>query len=380
MPSRTARARPPSSSRHDLAVRVSSPRRRGPRDRGGGVGGLTTAPAATAATCSSELGRQRRRRLRGARRRRPDLLHGGWGRAERLVIVHRRRLRPLLRAEPARVRLPDQPAPAPSVEACVNTPPEDAYWGLWWSDGNLRSLGLLQLRRRHTQGPRRRVRRVRLADRRQERAEHQPGPARQQPAARPDADRDATRWWRERWRRERRSRERRWPRLSHTDGQAVRQAVLQAVLQAVSQASGHRLRHADADRDRQPGTRHRRVPTRRATRPAPRPTPTPAPSDGALPRLPTRRARRPHLPTSASSHACGDPGRELRRGRGSTAGVGGPAGPPRAGRRRCDVPAAPASAGLAHSSPNFRRSRRACCIFQEGPGAIFRRGGLRRSW
>jgi hypothetical protein len=25
--------------------------------------------------------------------------------------------------------------PSSSVEACVNTPPEDAYWALWWSDG-----------------------------------------------------------------------------------------------------------------------------------------------------------------------------------------------------------------------------------------------------
>ena len=25
--------------------------------------------------------------------------------------------------------------PAPADQACVNTPPEDAYWGLWWSDG-----------------------------------------------------------------------------------------------------------------------------------------------------------------------------------------------------------------------------------------------------
>jgi hypothetical protein len=25
--------------------------------------------------------------------------------------------------------------PSPDDEACVNTPPDDAYWGLWWSDG-----------------------------------------------------------------------------------------------------------------------------------------------------------------------------------------------------------------------------------------------------
>jgi hypothetical protein len=25
--------------------------------------------------------------------------------------------------------------PSPDQEACVNTPPADAYWGLWWSDG-----------------------------------------------------------------------------------------------------------------------------------------------------------------------------------------------------------------------------------------------------
>ncbi len=54
--------------------------------------------------------------------------------------VQRRRLRADLRAAPARLRLPRRRRARPS-DPCVNTPPADAYWGLFWSDGDLGAAG-----------------------------------------------------------------------------------------------------------------------------------------------------------------------------------------------------------------------------------------------
>ena len=53
--------------------------------------------------------------------------------------------------------------PAPSEQACVTTPPSDAYWGLWWSDGksgtwNYSNYGVGSL-----EGAGRRLGRVRVA-------------------------------------------------------------------------------------------------------------------------------------------------------------------------------------------------------------------------
>ena len=115
--------------------RPRTPGRRGPRGRGG------RAPAVVATRLTRRRGRlpgvhrrDRRGRPRGARRRRrPGLQCLRW-RQHREQPVQRRRL-------PADLRPATSPASSagstalPASDPCVNTPPADAYWGLWWSDG-----------------------------------------------------------------------------------------------------------------------------------------------------------------------------------------------------------------------------------------------------
>ena len=119
---------------------LTSPRRRGRPGRGGG-----------------------RRPARAGRRRRPARRHGVTvvvdfhelgggvqqvcdpdGGGDRRRRCSRPRLPARLRAAPARASSAGSTACRPS-DPCVNTPPTDAYWGLWWSDGEVGSWAYCQL-------------------------------------------------------------------------------------------------------------------------------------------------------------------------------------------------------------------------------------------
>ena len=101
---------------------------------GAGLAGVATAAPATAATCGSGTGVSVVVDFGGLGRGvQSECVPGGAGKSASSLFAAFHDLS-FVQNEPGFVcRIDD--LPSPSDEACVNTPPDDAYWGLWWSDG-----------------------------------------------------------------------------------------------------------------------------------------------------------------------------------------------------------------------------------------------------
>ena len=268
---------------HDLPGRPLTmrpdrpPRRRGPHDLGGRAGHRRR-----------HVGSGRGGRLLGAERRdrrgRPRLA--------------RRRHRPGLQPRPGAATSPRRSSAgpgfsltyvqrqpgfvcringAPASDPCVNTPPADAYWGLWWSDGKSGSWTYSSVGRRVADRPGRRLRRVRLAERR-------PDP----PGVPADAHTPAPR----------RPPRRRPPRRRPVGG-----------------GSGGGRRRRRWPRRRRPTPKPSATPTAKpSTKPPATSTTTPTPTATAVRRpAPARRARARRASSASASHVHANPGAVRRR-------------------------------------------------------------------
>jgi len=100
-----------------------------------GLVDVATAPGAAAATCSTGAGVSvvvDPGSLGGGVQ--SGCIAGGAGRTASSLFASAGFDLAYVQNEPGFVCRVNQ-RPSPSEEPCVNTPPEDAYWGLWWSDG-----------------------------------------------------------------------------------------------------------------------------------------------------------------------------------------------------------------------------------------------------
>ena len=100
-----------------------------------GVGGLATAPAATAAACGSSAGVSvvvDFGALGGGVE--TGCIAGGAGQSASSLFQSAGFDLSYVQNQPGFVCRVNQ-RPSPNEEACVNTPPDNAYWALWWSDG-----------------------------------------------------------------------------------------------------------------------------------------------------------------------------------------------------------------------------------------------------
>ena len=222
----------------------------------------------------------------------------------------------------------------PASDPCVNTPPSNAYWGLWWSDGKSGSWSYSSLGAGSLTVPNGGYVAFAWQTGSLNAPNVVPTPHASTPTPAPTPTATPTSgWWRERW-----SRQRRRP------GRRARRPATPTVKPSSKPPSTGPTRAdlgADGDPVRQPGARHGRSGRdERIGRRQPR---------GAADRGPVR--RRPALASDSTTAAattsvrvdrsCGHPGRELRRHCWGTAGVGGAdwcSSPWR--RRRRGVPAA----------------------------------------
>jgi hypothetical protein len=220
----------------------------------------------------------------------------------------------------------------PASDPCVRTPPSDAYWGLWWSDGRSGTWSYSSLGAGSLTVPDGGYVAFRLAVRLAERPNVVPTPHASHPAAGADADRDAVvQWWRER--------------------------------RSGNGGGGHGSATPTAKPSSKPSSK---PPATSSAAAAPTPTASASLASAHGQSGPDERRGQPHGHVDPGpvrrrrahgvglddcghhrvrvriDHSCGDRRCELQRHRGSAAGVGGAAGPPRAGGRwRGGVPVAP---------------------------------------
>jgi hypothetical protein len=99
-----------------------------------GLAGVATAPPASAATCSTGSGVSVVVDFGGAGGVQTACVADGAGRSAASLFVSAGFSLTPVQNEPGFVcRI--NGFPSDQVESCVDTPPDDAYWGLWWSDG-----------------------------------------------------------------------------------------------------------------------------------------------------------------------------------------------------------------------------------------------------